>query len=135
MRVPLFACVLLLIASSATAKPIPSDAIQVIDGDTISARGRTVRLVGFDTPEAGMNAVCEAERTLAVQATSKLRQLVAGGGLQLSLVPCACPPGTDGTQACNYGRSCGVLKAAGHGSLARSYLCSDTRCPRRELWC
>src|SRR5688572_23583067 len=101
MRILLFACVLLLIASSATAEPISSSAIQIIDGDTIRTRGRTVRLVGFDTPEAGMNALCEAERTLAAKATGKLRQLVAGGGLDLLMVPCACPSGTEGTQAWN----------------------------------
>ena len=84
----------------------------MIDGDTIGIRGKTVRLVGFDTPEAGMNAKCEAERTLAANATAKLRQLVADGGLDLALVPCACPPGTEGTQACNYGRACGILKVA-----------------------
>jgi endonuclease YncB( thermonuclease family) len=44
-------CLLLLIASTATAEPILSGAIQVIDGDTISTQGRTIRLVGFDTPE------------------------------------------------------------------------------------
>ena len=40
----LLSCVMLLIASSATAEPIRSGAIQVIDGDTISASGRTTRL-------------------------------------------------------------------------------------------
>ena len=83
-----------------------------------------------------MNARCEAERTLAAKATGKLRQLVAGGGLELTLVPCSCPPGTEGTPACNYGRSCGVLKAAGKDvggllimdGLAKPYHCSGTRC-------
>jgi endonuclease YncB( thermonuclease family) len=35
----------------------PAD-IFVIDGDTISARGRVVRLVGFDAPETGNRARC-----------------------------------------------------------------------------
>jgi endonuclease YncB( thermonuclease family) len=83
------------------------------DGDTISTEGKTVRLVGFDTPEAGMNAKCEAERALAPKATFRLRQIIASGGLSLSLVPCARRPGTEGTPACNYGRACGVLTAAG----------------------
>ena len=90
-----------------------------------------------------MNAMCEAERTLASRATDKLRQLVAGGGLDLSLVRCSCPAGTEGTPACNRGRACGVLKAAGKDvgqvliaeGLARAYQCSRTTCPRRELWC
>ena len=45
MRIAALSCLLLLIASLATAEPIPSGAIQVIDGDTISSRGRTVRAV------------------------------------------------------------------------------------------
>ena len=64
MRMAALSCLLLLIAMTARADPIASGAIQVIDGDTISTRDQTVRLVGFDTPEAGMNATCEAERTL-----------------------------------------------------------------------
>ena len=52
MKTPVaLCCLLLLIATTATAEPIPPGAIQVIDGDTISTRGQTVRLVGFDTPE------------------------------------------------------------------------------------
>jgi len=74
----------------------------------------------------------------AAKATAKLRQFVAGGGLELSLVPCACLPGTEGTQACNYGRSCGVLKVTGKDvaklliadGLARPFHCSRDRCPR-----
>ena len=37
----------------------PAD-IFVIDGDTISARGRVVRLVGFDAPETGNARVANA---------------------------------------------------------------------------
>jgi hypothetical protein len=59
-----------------TADPIAPGAIEVIDGDTIRAHGRTVRLVGFDAPESGLRARCESERALAAKATSRLRQLV-----------------------------------------------------------
>ena len=143
MKIAALACLLLFIASMARAEPIPSGAIQVIDGDTISTRGQTVRLIGFDAPEAGMNAQCEAERTLAARATAKLRQLIAGGGLDLSLVRCSCPAGTEGTQDCNHGRACGVLKVAAGDvaelliaeGLAKPFHCSRTRCPRRQPWC
>ena len=68
MRVAVAFLAILIAATMASAEPIPAGVIQVIDGDTISARGQTVRLVGFDTPEGGMNAQCEAERTLAANA-------------------------------------------------------------------
>jgi endonuclease YncB( thermonuclease family) len=84
--------------------------VQVVGGDTIQVRGRTVRLAGFDAPETGINARCEGERNLAARTTARLRALVAGGGLDLQTVSCSCPPGTQATQRCNYGRACGVLK-------------------------
>ena len=120
----------------------PSD-ISVVDGDTIRARGRTVRLVGFDAPETGDRARCHGERELAQRATEQLRRLVAGGGVDLRMVPCACAPGTEGTSACNFGRACGYLSVQGRDvgatlisqGLAKPYLCGATSCPPRQLWC
>ena len=81
--------------------------ITVVDGDTIRARGRTIRLIGFDAPETGTDARCLRERELGDRATRQLKTLIAGGGLELKLVPCACPAGTEGTPDCNYGeRAC-----------------------------
>jgi hypothetical protein len=40
-----------------------------------------------------MNARCEAERTLAARATGKLRQLIAAGGLELTLSSMLLPGG------------------------------------------
>jgi hypothetical protein len=71
----------------ALGSPIEPGAIEVVDGDTIRAGGRTFRLVGFDTPEMGSRSRCEHERALAAAASRRLRQLVAGGGL----VACSCP--------------------------------------------
>lgn len=129
--------------------PIPNpDAISprdvtVIDGDTIQARGRTIRLVGFDAPESGLLARCARERELAARATGQLKNLVTSGGLELRLVPCACKRGTEGTYACNYGRSCGNLLAYGRdvgatlieAGVARPYICGATSCPSRGSWC
>jgi endonuclease YncB( thermonuclease family) len=125
------------------AEPISRGAIEVIDGDTIRAHDRTVRLVGFDAPESGFRARCEAERTLAAKAAFRLRQLVSRGGLDLTLIPCSCRAGTEGTPRCNYGRACGILTAAGDDvgailiseGLARRYVCGRTSCPKREPWC
>jgi endonuclease YncB( thermonuclease family) len=120
----------------------PSD-ISVVDGDTIRVRARTVRLVGFDAPETGGRARCHRERELAQRATEQLRKLVAGGGLDLRMVPCACPPGTEGTSACNFGRACGSWLANGRDvgmtlisqSLAKPFHCGKQSCPPPPTWC
>ena len=121
---------------------ISASHVQVIDGDTIRIDGRTYRLVGFDTPERGRGARCERERALAESATNYLAQLLTRGA-HLQPVPCACPPATQGTEACNYGRLCGVLTISGQdvsslmirAGLARAYRCYQTSCPPRQPWC
>ena len=98
MKLALFlALALSCIAAAATAEPIQPGAIEIVDGDTVMVRGhaRHVRLLGFDTPETGFEARCAAERSVAAQATQRLRQIVAGGGLDLAIIPCKCAsPGT-----------------------------------------
>ena len=124
-------------------EPVGADAVAVVDGDTIRARGKTIRLVGVDTPEVGSHARCDHERALAARATARLRQLVAQEDLDLRLVPCACPRGTEGTHSCNYGRACGVLRAGGRDVAdiliaerpARPYPCGRASCPPRSDWC
>ncbi len=132
-----------LTGAASSAEAISPKEITVIDGDTIRARGRTIRLVGFDAPESGLLARCPHERELAQRATAQLQSLVAGGSLELRMVLCACAPGTEGTQTCNYGRACGQLLAYGRDvgatmiqyRLARSYVCGATSCPARGSWC
>jgi endonuclease YncB( thermonuclease family) len=142
-RVLQVALSIVLFATASMAEPIVPGAIEVVDGDTIRARGMTVRLIGYDTPEAGNRASCEAERNLAAEASNRLRQLIGAGGLDLTVVACNCRPGTEGTQACNHGRSCGVLTVAKRdvgltligAGLARPYHCTGFSCPRRQSWC
>jgi endonuclease YncB( thermonuclease family) len=114
----------------------------VSDGDTVFARGKVYRLVGFNTPET-FKARCAEERALGVKEHKRLQALVNGGGLDLTEVRCSCQPGTEGTRFCNYGRSCGILKAKGvdvgrtliREGLAERYICGARRCPRRREWC
>ena len=117
--------------------------IFVVDGDTVSADGKHYRLVGIDTPESGPRAKCAAEREKAERATKRLIDIVAGGNLTLDRVSCNCPPNTEGTSACNYGRLCGVLKSNGRDvavvlvgeGLAKRYLCNADHCPPKQSWC
>lgn len=50
--------------------------LTVVDGDTLRHSGRSIRLVGFDTPET-YRARCPNERTLGNAATNRLRDLLA----------------------------------------------------------
>ena len=136
---------LLISIATATAEPIEPSTVHVVDGDTIRISGwmQSVRLVGFNAPETEQ-AQCEAERNLGSKATLRLRELVRAGDLDLELVPCACPAGTEETLACNYGRRCGTLRADSRDvgailiaeGLAVPFVCSGTRCPKTPRpWC
>ncbi len=137
--------ILILLAAPATAAPIDSDDIRVLDGDTIRVHHQqpNVRLVGFNAPETWRPA-CEGEAQLGARATRRLRDLVRGGDLDFEYIPCSCPAGTEGTQAGNYGRRCGTLKAGARDvgailieeGLAVPFVCAATRCPRTPRpWC
>jgi endonuclease YncB( thermonuclease family) len=56
-----------LLASFAYADAVKPTDIYVVDGDTIEALGRRIRLVGFDAPELGGHAPCGFERMLAAR--------------------------------------------------------------------
>jgi endonuclease YncB( thermonuclease family) len=122
----------LFFAIPASAEPIDPADVWVIDGE----QHPNVRLVGFNAPEIH-NATCQAEADLGTRATRRLRELVRAGGLEFEYVRCSCPETTQGTFACNYGRTCGTLRANGRdvGSiliaegLAVPFVCESTRCP------
>jgi endonuclease YncB( thermonuclease family) len=132
-----------------TAKPAAvanSLSVRVIDGDTISLQdGKpNVRLVGFNAPETGSRAKCEAERQKGEAATQRLRELVSNGRSEFKQVACSCAHGTEGSDACNYGRRCGTLRVNGadvgstliNGGLAVRFVCGATSCPPLPRpWC
>ncbi len=129
---------------TATSIDMPvAHAISVVDGDTVRIHGRLTRLVGFNAPET-WKPNCAAEQRLGEAATERLRQLVDGGGVRFASLTCACRPGREGTQACNYGRACGSLRVDGRDvgdiliseGLAVPYRCGTTGCPPSPRpWC
>ena len=127
-----------------TSRPAGAS-FSVTDGDTIKlSNGTAVRLIGFNTPET-YKPQCDREYQLGKQATTRLKGLVSTAtSIDLQLVQCACKPGTHGTKACNFGRSCGVLAVDGvdvgrtliSEGLATKFLCGATNCPRLPRpWC
>lgn len=128
------------IADAGTSSP----PFTITDGDTIRLNdGTPVRLVGFNTPEK-FEPLCEREGRLGQQATDRLRELVQSGKSSVTMVPCACAPGTQGTKRCNFGRSCGILRVNGRDvgltlvneGLAAPFRCSQTSCPPLPRpWC
>jgi endonuclease YncB( thermonuclease family) len=130
--------------TTANADAAKAGDIYVIDGDTIDAVGKRIRLVDFDAPELGDHAHCGLERMLAARATSRLRQMIQmSNDIDLQIIDCACRPGTAGTIVCNYGRACGYLTIDGQDAgdvliaenLAHPLMCGKYSCPHKQLWC
>jgi len=130
---------------SSARNEFASSGFTVTDGDTIHIYGEVkgTRLVGYNAPEV-FSPRCTSEKELGDRATARLKELVAAGSLRLTRVPCACTPGSEGTDRCNYGRSCAVLYAGGQDvssimireGLGVPFVCSGTRCPPTPRpWC
>lgn len=132
-------------ADTTTATPLTRSQFTITDGDTIRLIGaaKGTRLVGFNAPES-IEPRCDAEADLGRRAKARLKELVATGKLELKMIPCSCPPGTEGTGKCNYGRSWGHLFADGQDvgdvlvseGLAVPFVCGSTSCPPTPRpWC
>lgn len=134
-----------VIIGQASAEPIWSLRVRVIDGDTIKvdSEGPSVSLVGFAAPKVE-RAQCDAERDLGGKATRRLRELVRAGPLDFSYVARACPQSIKPTSSCGDNRRCGTLTAGGKDvgtvliaeGMAVSSVCLGTRCPKvQQSWC
>lgn len=152
IRIPLVVLVMVvgviwMSRCAAKADPIRAERFTVTDGDTIRLHGREfgTRLVGFNAPEKDRRrAACEAERRLGVIAKARLKEIVSKGQLDLTFVPCSCPLGTEGTDSCNFSRSCAILRSNGRDvgniliadGMAVPFHCGKTSCPPTPRpWC
>ena len=82
---------------------------------------------------------------LGRQATQRLKGLIANAEtVEIEKVACSCPPGTHGTNKCNFGRSCGIMRVNGTDvgrtliseGLAARFKCGRTSCPPTPRpWC
>jgi hypothetical protein len=54
-----------------TTTPWIPQKFEIVDGDTVDFQSTRYRLVGFNTPESGMNAQCAAERAMAAKASQR----------------------------------------------------------------
>ncbi|MCJ9720123.1 thermonuclease family protein [Agrobacterium sp. BETTINA12B] len=132
------------VAATTSASQFSSQSFTITDGDTIRmGDGTPVRLAGFNAPEV-FHPQCDSEAALGNKATERLKQLVASGSTSLTRIACSCPPGTEGTDMCNFGRSCGILKVDGQDvgqtliseGLAVPFMCGRTSCPKTPRpWC
>jgi endonuclease YncB( thermonuclease family) len=134
-----------IISSQSQSASLSKYQFAVTDGDTVQVNGETegTRLVGFNAPET-YRAECGRERALGIRATARLKELVGMGDAKLVKVPCACANGTEGTDDCNYRRSCGVLRVNGRDvgqilvseRLAVPFVCGTQGCPPAPRpWC
>lgn len=106
---------------------IPSH-LTVVDGDTVSLSGQSVRLVGFDTPET-YQAQCAAERNLGDAATDRLRDLlIRASSAQLVHLPRRDQYGRDLARLMLDGRDVADIMV-GEG-FARRYAGGQ-----RQSWC
>jgi hypothetical protein len=128
----------------AFAEAITANDITVVDGDTIDARGQRFRMIGYDTPEVATprRKVGPDERAAAKIAKERFTELLKGGSLDLTEVPCSCSAAKLRNDKCNHGRKCAVLSLDGKNigdiliaeELAVSYVCSPTKCPPMPNW-
>lgn len=121
------------------ASQFSTQSFTVTDGDTIRLDdGTRVRLNGLNAPES-RDPQCDREAVLGNRAKERLEELAATGRTEVIQVQCSCKPGTEGTDKCNYGRSCGILTINGRDvghilipeGLAVPFICGKCGAPRR----
>jgi len=100
---------------------------RVVDGDTVDHGYWRWRLAGYDAPET-RGSKCAEERALGKRAATRLRSLVAAGGITLRYVSSRDP----------YRRRLGILEARGKDvatTLIAEGLARPNHGEKRGGWC
>jgi micrococcal nuclease len=121
------ACILALSSPTFAGREI-RDSIVVIDGDTVTAGGKTVRLLGFDAPET-FRSKCAVEHDLGMKAATRLGELINHGSrVELQ----------DSGRVDRYGRTLGTLIIDGM-DVADTMIIEELAVPyhggKRRSWC
>ena len=132
-----------ILALCAAATPAIADPAQmsapscpyiIEDGDTIvvAETGEKIRLMGFDTPEIGKHAWCEAELRLGTLASKRLGDLLCTPGAGVGIARNVAKP------VDRYGRTLAVVGVAGR-DVAEVMISEGWARPyngaRRKGWC
>ena len=93
-RLSFLPCAAAMAIAAPQARAEPACAYRIDDGDTITvaATAEVIRLMGFDTPEIGSHAWCEAELRLGERARERLTALLCGPGAVVEIVRDAAKP-------------------------------------------
>jgi len=106
--------------------------VNIVDGDTITIGGQTIRIIEIDSPES-YQPRCEAEEALARKATERLRQLLDTGKVTFR------PAGKD-----RYGRTLAKVYAGkinvGAALIREGYALpyqpgANAKLKRLQAWC
>lgn len=82
-------------------------AVSVVDGDTITVGGETIRIANIDAPETG-RAKCDAERRLGKVAARRTAAIIAAGPVVLHR-----GDPTSGRKVDRYGRTLATVSVNG----------------------
>lgn len=133
MRLTPLACLALIGCTPASAVETPPATlheVRIIDGDTFTLDGETIRIANIDAPESAPRAKCWAEARLAVEAKRALEERAGAWHLL--------PPTVERQGRDRYGRTVALVTDAAIGDVGDDLVKGGLAVPwlgRRWAWC